>query len=85
MTKREARGPRSGSTIGPYVLHEEVGRGGMGVIYRATRADTGLEVAVKFMLPELSTNIRFRERFVAEAQTAPKLDQARSPEHRSDL
>jgi len=74
MSKSEANGPRSGSTIGPYVLHEEVGRGGMGVVYRAIRADTGLEVALKLMLPELSTNILFRERFVAEAQTAPKLD-----------
>jgi serine/threonine-protein kinase len=46
----------------------------MGVVYRGTRADTGLEVAVKLMLPELSSNIRFRERFIAEARTAPKLD-----------
>ncbi|MGI8407150.1 MAG: protein kinase domain-containing protein [Actinomycetota bacterium] len=67
-------GRRSGSVLGAYVLHEEIGRGGMGVVYRAKRADNGLEVALKLMLPELSSNVRFRERFITEAQTAPKLN-----------
>jgi serine/threonine-protein kinase len=74
MNNKKAEGRREGATIGPYVLHDEIGRGGMGVVYRATRADTGLEVAIKLMLPELASNVRFRERFIAEAQTAPKLD-----------
>jgi len=74
IDEQDTQGRREGAVVGPYVLHEEIGRGGMGVVYRATRADTGLEVAVKLMLPELSSSIRFRERFIAEAQTAPKLD-----------
>ena len=73
-TETGSRGPRTGDSIGPYRLHEEIGRGGMGVVYRARRADSGLDVALKLMLPELSSNGRFRERFVAEAQTSPKLD-----------
>jgi len=72
--RQDTQGRRSGDVVGPYVLHEEIGRGGMGVVYRATRADTGLEVALKLMLPEIAGNTRFRERFIAEAQTAPKLD-----------
>jgi eukaryotic-like serine/threonine-protein kinase len=35
------------SQLGPYRLGEIIGRGGMGVVYRATHVDTGAEVAIK--------------------------------------
>lgn len=61
-------------SLGPFVLEAEIGRGGMGVVYRARRTDGGEVVAIKLMAPELSHNPRFRERFLKEAEVAPKLD-----------
>src|SRR5687768_18400971 len=46
----------------------------MGVVYRASRLDTGETVALKLMLPEISANARFRERFVREASLGSDLD-----------
>jgi serine/threonine protein kinase/Tol biopolymer transport system component len=63
-----------GRIVGPYRLEEEIGRGGMGVVYRATRLDTGETVALKLMLPEIAANSHFRARFVREASLGSGLD-----------
>jgi hypothetical protein len=65
---------RSGSRVGDYIIESEIGRGGMGVVYRAHKADTGEVVALKLMLPELVANPEYRERFVREAELGPNLD-----------
>jgi serine/threonine-protein kinase len=43
----------AGSTVGPYVLEAEIGRGGMGVVWRARRSDGGIKRAVALKLPHM--------------------------------
>jgi tetratricopeptide (TPR) repeat protein len=66
-----------GATIGPYRLLEEIGRGGMGTVYRAERADGELErhVALKvagdrIFAPEA------QRRFIQERQILAGLEHA---------
>lgn len=57
--------------IGPYVLLGELGRGGMGVVYRARREDLNREFALKVMLrPD---DPKAAERFLREARAAAAL------------
>jgi eukaryotic-like serine/threonine-protein kinase len=63
--------PEVGDRLGPYVLEEELGRGSMGTVYRATRDDR--EVALKVMRPELASDQTFRQRFDREGRIAASL------------
>jgi YVTN family beta-propeller protein len=66
----------SGTRLGAYVLGERIGRGGMGVVYRATHVQLGREVALKVLAPELSGDADFRARFLRESRLAASLDHA---------
>jgi serine/threonine-protein kinase len=65
---------RLGKALGnAYTLEGEVGRGGMGVVYRARDERLQRRVAIKVLPPELAFQSDIRERFTREAQTAARL------------
>ena len=65
---------RIGSEFVGYRIDELIGRGGMGVVYRAYDLRLKRTVALKLMAPELALDQRFRERFAREAELAMSLE-----------
>jgi serine/threonine protein kinase len=63
-----------GATFAGYRVESLVGRGGMGVVYRATDLSLERPVALKLIAPELAESERFRERFHKEPRLAASLD-----------
>jgi serine/threonine protein kinase len=61
---------RAGTTVGKYKLHEIVGRGGMGVVYRAEHVYIGKEVAVKILHDGYGGREESIKRFLREARAA---------------
>ncbi len=56
-----------------YRLESEIGRGGMGIVYRATDLELMREVAVK-LLPEAASSSEARQRLLREARAAAALN-----------
>ncbi len=63
----------SGTSFAGYVVQEVVGRGGMGVVYRAIDVRLERPVALKLIAPELAGDPRFREWFLRESRLAASL------------
>ncbi len=59
--------------FGDFELRDELGRGGMGVVYRARQRSLDREVAVKVLPPEMSRHGQVAERFQSEARRMAKL------------
>jgi serine/threonine-protein kinase len=56
-----------------YVVEGEIGRGGMGVVYRARDIKLKRPVAIKVLPPDLAFRPDIRTRFLREAETAARL------------
>jgi tetratricopeptide (TPR) repeat protein len=73
----DAAGPAAGAPerIGPWRLEREIGRGGMGVVWRATRDDGTFAqtVAIKLVRPELASDL-LRRRLVGEMRILASLE-----------
>src|SRR5919112_4329282 len=65
--------PRLGSVVAGYRIESRIGRGGMGVVYLAEHQTLRRQAALKIIVPELTTNPDFRERFLREARVAAGL------------
>lgn len=59
--------------IGQYKINGEIGRGGMGVVFKAVHESLGKRVAIKVMPTPLINSKNFVERFKREAQSAARL------------
>lgn len=60
-------------SIGPYRILGELGRGGMGVVYRSLRTDLDREFALKVVLPGAEVTAELLARMRREAQAAASL------------
>ena len=63
-----------GSQVAGYQIVEQIGRGGMAVVYRAFDSRLDRSVALKILAPELARDAAFRQRFLREMRSAAAVD-----------
>jgi serine/threonine-protein kinase len=69
-----AAGFAAGSWLGGYRLEEQVGAGGMAVVFRARDDRLDRLVALKIMTPVMGSDDMFRQRFIRESRAAAAVD-----------
>jgi hypothetical protein len=65
--------PAVGRRFGPFTVGDELGRGGMGVVYRARHEGLGRDVALKLLAAGTYATGEQRRRFVSEARLAARV------------
>lgn len=65
---------RTGQVLKGYELHEQIGAGGFGVVYRAYQPLLKRPVAIKAILPEYASQPDFIRRFELEAELVARLE-----------
>ena len=63
-----------GQTFGRYSIIGEIGRGGMGIVFRARQEDLGRDIALKILPAHLAQQEEFAERFRREASLLASVD-----------
>lgn len=64
----------TGSVIADFIIMEEIGRGGMGVVYLAHQISLDRPAAVKILQENYANNAEFVVNFIKEARSAAKLN-----------
>jgi serine/threonine-protein kinase len=64
---------RLGGSLGPYTLESVLGEGAIGVVFKATREQDGVVVALKVLKKPLSENEIYRQRLTREARVAQEV------------
>ena len=67
-------GVAAGSRVAGYLLEEQVGAGGMAVVFRARDERLGRLVGLKVLAPWLAADAEFRQRFLRESRAAAAVD-----------
>ena len=67
-------GLSAGSRIAGYRLEEQIGEGGMAVVFRARDERLQRQVALKILAPTLAADEEFRRRFIRESRSAAAVD-----------
>lgn len=70
----EQEDPGQPTQIGSFRVLEQLGKGGMGVVYKAEQANLGREVAIKLLRPEFAWLTPNRQRFLREGRVVAKLE-----------
>ena len=64
----------AGSRLGPYEIVNQLGAGGMGIVYQAHDPRLDRHVAIKLLPPDLTREEIAKQRFLQEAKAASALD-----------
>ena len=64
----------AGARVGEYRLEQQLGQGGMAVVYLARDERLDRLVAIKIMAPERAADEAFRKRFIRESRIAAAVD-----------